>query len=194
VGGERYDDPNGEYRVLYAGQQRRVAFLEVLAQFRPDLELLAAEAQTGSTDEEEPVPAGVVPTRWLEQHLIAALRLPSGQRWLDLRKLRTREALRPEFAAQLLALGLPDLDASAVSGSHRELTQAISRWAHERGYKGMVFASRLEPGYSNWAIFEGAAFEPVGAARPLSRRDRSLAFVLRQYGLSLEAAALNTEG
>src|ERR671922_1914170 len=39
--GNRYDDPEASYRVLYASSQRIGAFLETLARFRPDLEVLA---------------------------------------------------------------------------------------------------------------------------------------------------------
>ncbi len=186
VGGERYDDPRGEYRVLYTGAPRRVAFLETLAQFRADPALLTAERAAGSADEAETEPADLVPQWWLDQHLVRRLRLAPGQRWLDLRKLRARQVLRSEFAAELVSLGLDDLDASTVTGPYRGLTQAISRWAYDLGYQGLAFPSRHEPRYSNWAIFEGAAFEPVGESKPISRRDRSLTYVLQQFGLGLE--------
>ena len=39
--GNRYDDPEASYRVLYASSQRVGTFLETLARFRPDLEVLA---------------------------------------------------------------------------------------------------------------------------------------------------------
>jgi hypothetical protein len=41
VGGGRFDDPRREFRVLYAAAQRRGAFVETLAQFRPALHALA---------------------------------------------------------------------------------------------------------------------------------------------------------
>ena len=132
VGGERYDDPLREYRVLYAAQQRRGAFLEVLAQFRTDLELLSEEARRGVPgSSHEAAPPARVPRGWLDRRRIALLRLAPGQLWLDLRRLRARQVLRSEFAAELVSLGLEDLDASTVTGPYRELTQAISRWAYE---------------------------------------------------------------
>ena len=39
--GNRFDDPEGYYRVLYASSQRVACFVETLARFRPDLVLLA---------------------------------------------------------------------------------------------------------------------------------------------------------
>jgi hypothetical protein len=39
--GNRFDDPNAEYRVLYASSQLVSCYVEVLARFRPDYALLA---------------------------------------------------------------------------------------------------------------------------------------------------------
>jgi RES domain len=38
--GNRFDDPEGIYRVLYASTQPLACYLETLARFRPDLTLL----------------------------------------------------------------------------------------------------------------------------------------------------------
>ena len=40
--GNRFDDPLGEYRVLYATTQREATFRETLARYRPDPDILAA--------------------------------------------------------------------------------------------------------------------------------------------------------
>ena len=39
--GNRFDDPDAYYRVLYASSHRLACFVETLARFRPDLSLLA---------------------------------------------------------------------------------------------------------------------------------------------------------
>ena len=39
--GNRFDDPDGTYRVLYASSQRLGCYLETLARFRVDLTLYA---------------------------------------------------------------------------------------------------------------------------------------------------------
>jgi hypothetical protein len=52
--GNRYDDPETSYRVLYASSQRIGAFLETLARFRPDLEVLAELEQIEGDDEPPP--------------------------------------------------------------------------------------------------------------------------------------------
>ena len=39
--GNRFDDPRGEFWVMYAAERRCACFIETLARFRPDLTLLA---------------------------------------------------------------------------------------------------------------------------------------------------------
>lgn len=131
------------------------------------------------------VEASVVDEAWRLRRSIASFRLLPGQRWLDLRKLETRQALRPTFAELLAQLGFNDFDAGAALSPDRHLTQTISRWAFEHGYNGVVFPSRFEPRYSNWAVFEGAAITPVGVAGPILRDDPDLVAVARRYNLTL---------
>jgi hypothetical protein len=64
--GNRYDDPEASYRVLYASSQRIGAFLETLARFRPDLEVLAELERIEGDD--EPPPA--VPRAWPDNRLL----------------------------------------------------------------------------------------------------------------------------
>jgi len=61
--GNRFDDPQGNYRVLYAATQRVSCFVETLARFRPDISLIAElQAIAG---EDDFVPLGTVPSDWL---------------------------------------------------------------------------------------------------------------------------------
>jgi hypothetical protein len=52
--GNRFDDPEGEYRVLYAASDRLTCFIECLACFRPDLKLLAASKEISGPDDFAP--------------------------------------------------------------------------------------------------------------------------------------------
>ena len=182
TGGGRFDDPKGEFRVLYTGQ-RRACFLETLAPFRPSLEALAQIRQRSGRDEE--APRAVVPKDWYQRRAVAGLRLGRGQRWLDLRSAATRETLRSEMADTLLELGLADLDLSGVLGPRRQLTQAIARWAREQGHAGIAYRSRFDERLTLWAIFEGAAFERAGPPQPIVSGDPDLVAAARLFGLGL---------
>lgn len=158
-------------------------FIETLARLRPSLEFLAeARAVTGN-DERLPVPT--ISVDWYHRRGVARLRLRPHRRWLDLRAPETREALRVEMAPTLLELGLADLDLAGVMGPTRALTQAIARWAYDRGLAGLAYRSRFDESVTLWAVFEGAAFEPVGSAEPIAPDDPDLVATARLFGLAL---------
>jgi RES domain len=181
VGSGRFDDPVGEFRVLYAAAQRRAAFIETLAPFRPSLEALVALQGVMNTDELLPIP--VVPPHWYRGRAVGRFRLAPHQRWLDLRSMETREVLRRELAQTLLELGLEDLDLSGVVGPRRQLTQAIARWAYEHGYNGLAYSSRFDAALTCWGVFEGAAFEVTGPPEPILPDDPGLLAAARLFGL-----------
>jgi len=183
MGGGRFDDPRGEFRVLYATVQRRAAFLETLAHFRPSLDVLAALQAVENTD--EPLPSPLVPVDWYRGRAVGRLRLTTRQQWLDLRSFETREMLRRELAHTLIELGLEGLDLSGVVGPRRQLTQIIARWVYEHGYQGLVYISRFDAALTCWAVFEGAAFEPVGSPEPILPTDPDLLAVAHAFGLGI---------
>ena len=69
--GNRYDDPQGTYRVLYASTQRVATFVECLASDRPDVDLVAELQEiVGDDGDNEPPPSGVVPADWVNQRCV----------------------------------------------------------------------------------------------------------------------------
>ena len=66
--GNRFDDPQAYYRVIYTSSQRLGCFLETLARFRPDLTLLADLAEIEGEDDFTPL--ATVPASWLVARLI----------------------------------------------------------------------------------------------------------------------------
>jgi hypothetical protein len=60
--GNRFDDPEGTYRVLYASSQRLGCYLETLARFRVDLTLYAELSEIEGEDDFTPL--GHVPLAW----------------------------------------------------------------------------------------------------------------------------------
>jgi len=66
--GNRFDDPDGEYRVLYAASRRLGCFLETLARYRPDLALYAELQEIAGNDDF--VAPGSVPREWFRDRTI----------------------------------------------------------------------------------------------------------------------------
>lgn len=142
VGSGRFDDPREEraYRVLYAGE-RRSAFLEALAKFRPDLEGHAISPLTRSW----------INDRRIARFLLSDRNAPS--KWLDLRASQTIQFLRSQLAPELIELGVTDFDHSTACGDNRSITQKIGLWAHQDGCQGILYTTRFTSELNCWAIF-----------------------------------------
>ena len=67
--GNRYDDAESRYRVLYASSQRLGCYLETLARFRPDPTLATELNQIEG--ENDFYPLGQVPAEWFGARLLA---------------------------------------------------------------------------------------------------------------------------
>jgi hypothetical protein len=189
VGNGRFDDPQAEFRVLYLAERRVTCFVETLAQFRPDL---AVMAELGGIDEgdrgDTTPPFGLIPDDWLTTHRIGWLQPSPDLRVLDLRAVETREALRAALAPFLRRRRYADFDLSVALNHDRALTQYISRWAYERGYRGIAYTSRFGIEFDCWVLHGGrgdddtASFTPLGVER-IERDDPALVAALRLFGL-----------
>ena len=104
--GNRFDDPVGYYRVLYASTQRLSCFIETLARFRPDLMLLSELGEIEGEDDF--LPRGVVPPEWCEQRRIG----PAEARgdYAEIYASSWIAHLRTRLADECLHLGLQDPD------------------------------------------------------------------------------------
>jgi hypothetical protein len=171
--GNRYDDPRGEYRVLYASTERMGAFVETLARFRPDPALVAA---LDAIDDDEPVTAGVVPAEWLSDRAMGEATL-SGE-FARVGATRSLAYLRERLGQ--------DLDASALRRHvPRSTTQAIGRVVFDLAeFAGLQYESRLGDDIHNWAVFEPADVD--GTSEPVTDDDPDLAEALALLGLRLE--------
>jgi hypothetical protein len=88
------------------------------------------------------------------------------------------------LAPIIYPLGYTDLDASDLLSRDRRLTANVSRWIYEQGFHGIVYASRLDPALSCWAIFDRAEIIKENVA-PLSRDDPDLRAAARLLGLTV---------
>jgi hypothetical protein len=68
--GNRFDDPGGNYRVLYAASQELSLYIETLARFRPNFELLAELKEIEGEDDF--FPAGEVPNEWCDGRMLGS--------------------------------------------------------------------------------------------------------------------------
>ena len=159
--GNRYDDPRGEYRVLYASSQRVGAFIETLARYRTDPAIVAEYAQIVVDDDFPTIAPGVVPRDWFDTRLLGTARHEGP--FADVGHSTSLAHLRVALAPRLVRYGLDDLDGSDLRRrAPRAFTQEVSRYVFEHAapegaeaFVGLRYLSRLGDDIVNWAIFDG---------------------------------------
>lgn len=182
--GNRFDDPNGQYRVLYASSQRLGCFLETLARFRPDLTLVAELRQIEGDDDFFPL--GQVPRMWCEGRVLGS----GGTlgRYADICSAQWVAHLRRQLAVECLRLGLGDLDASALQRAEpRRLTQLVSREIYEHDLNGIYYRSRHGHELDNWALFEPFDLQITGEPEAVRADDPDLLNACVIFGLIIES-------
>lgn len=192
--GNRFDDPQGTYRVLYASTHRLATFLECLAPFRPDPAVIAeyAAIETDDADPEPPL-GGEVPVEWLDGRCIGTATLTGD--YVELGHHQTLAELRHVMARRLVHHGVTELDAATIRlTTPRALTQEISRYVFDdttagaRRWNGISYLSKYGDDLDNWAVFEPAAPTVIGLDL-IDQRDRDLAEALQLHGLRMTTAA-----
>lgn len=179
--GNRFDDPEGYYRVLYASTQRLACFVETLARFRPDLSLLTELAEIDGEDDYTPI--GSLPAEWLQQRVMGQAE-PSGT-FADIYSVSWVSHLRRSLAAEALRLGFHDVDTSTLERAEpRRLTQLASREVYRRGYDGIYYRSRYGHSLKNWAIFEPFLIKP-GISAIVMADDSDFKAALSLHGIRI---------
>jgi hypothetical protein len=150
--GNRFDDPMGVYRVLYASSQRLGCFVETLARFRVDVSFVADLALM-ENGEDDFTAFGTVRRAWIIGRCIGSANV-EGE-YADLYALGWVSHLRTALAGIAVKLGMKDFDLSSLEPAEpRVLTQQAGRIAFELGYAGVFYHSRYGHSIENWAIFE----------------------------------------
>ena len=149
--GNRFDEPTGYYRVLYASSQRLSCFIETLAHFRADLSLLAELDEIAGEDDY--VPLGHVPSEWCGERRLGTCTAHGS--YADFYSAYWVGRLRQTLASECLKLGLEDLDVAILQqGKPRRLTQLSSLEVYKAGFNGIFYRSRYGHDLENWALFE----------------------------------------
>jgi len=193
--GNRYDDPRAEYRVLYASSERRGAFVEVLARFRPEPAVLRelAEIELEPDERDDGPHPGQLPRSWLDGRSVGSAL--AGGPFAAIGTSLSLAYLRDRLADRALHHGIDELDAAAIRvHAPRAFTQEVSRLVFECAvlggkpqFHGIAYSSRLGDEVANWAIFEapGEARLRETQSRPVESDDPDLAAALVLLGIEL---------
>ena len=133
--GNRWDDPEGLYRVVYASSSPLGAFVEVLARFRPDPHILEALEEIEEEGHGSSQPPGELDVAWLKSRCIGVARVEGA--FVDVGHSESLARLREPLASRIVHHGLDDLDAASVRlSAPRRFTQEISRYVYDRSTPG----------------------------------------------------------
>jgi hypothetical protein len=180
--GNRFDDPMGVYRVLYASSQRLGCFIETLARFRVDVTFVADLALMENGDDDFTA-FGTVRKAWLKGRCIGTANV-EGE-YADIYALGWVSHLRTALAGVAIKLGLKDFDLSSLEPAEpRLLTQQAGRIAFRLGFAGVFYHSRYGRSIENWAIFEPFRIANRKSKR-VNEKDPDLVEALRTLGLIL---------
>jgi hypothetical protein len=193
--GNRWDDPQGVYRVLYASSSRLGAFMEVLARFRPDPHILETlkeiEGEAGLRFQSP----GELDVGWLQRRCLGIAQV-EGE-FVDVGHSTSLARLREALAPRVVHHGLNDLDAATVRlSAPRRFTQEVSRYVYDRStpqgqrrFAGIAYRSRLGDEFCNWAIFESRGSRPPWIGEPetvaIETDDHDLRRALRVLGVQM---------
>lgn len=136
--GNRFDDPKGKYRVLYASTERLACFVECLAAFRPDLALLSALSAIQGSD-----PKPVIDIEdWARKRMIGSA-LVKG-RFADIYSADWVDFLRVALASTAVSMGIQEVDLSTLMAAKpRQLSQKASRVVRSKRLHGIFYCSRF---------------------------------------------------
>lgn len=160
VGANRFDDPQGAYRVLYMSESPMGAFIERFQDFRRTEEMAAIEADFEWEEDDESqrtlnVPSGTVPFAEYSPLSIGSYAADIEAILLDL----TKDETAREFAMRLAKPDLTVAKIAAESSSEDYATnRAISRlgYEHEPPFAGIYSVCKLHPtGPANVTAYEG---------------------------------------
>ncbi len=173
--GERFDDPQRKYFVLYASSHRLCCFVECLAYFRVDPDkpgFRELQDKFGST-----FPEGTVPPRWVADRFIQTAKVDGT--FADIACSGWIARLLKEFPENLRrGLTYPWIDQSTIyQDKFRAVTQWISRTVFESGesFAGVYYSSKLGSDFLNWAIFEERAhISRLGPLQAVTEGDHDL--------------------
>ena len=186
--GNRFDDLDGYFRVLYTGSSPLTCFVETLARYRkpPNArDLMNALNGIENSGGEQP-PFGRVPLSWAARRTLGEA-ITSRKRFADVYAAEWLSYLRRRLEPGLMAKRLDaiqDFDLALLGSQDRSLTQQAATLAYQLGYDGIYYQSRHGADLYNWALFEPFELSHATTA-PIHPGDPNLKRALALLNLTL---------
>lgn len=205
-GNNRFDDVQGEFRIVYCASERAAAFGETLARYRRSMSLLALMREV-EDDEESLEDAleglldandeqrGIVPLDWRFKRQIGATVLDPSLTFAAIAEPESVAHLRAALATQVRSLGLPEFDLGTVTSHDRRITQLCARYIYEHrdeggqpSFAGISYPSKLNRHWICWAVFADRMLHtPYNLETTIDPNDPDFLEAARLLDLSIEA-------
>lgn len=189
--------------MMYCATARAGAFGETVAAMRPALDVLAG---LGEVVDDEPVDLvleglsdphhprqGVVSADWRRQRRIGRTQVDPHLLFVDIAAAETLQYLRHSLSSTAVALGVEDIDLSAVAGPHRRFTQECARYIYEQqhsdgepAFAGIRYVSRFNLNWECWAFFDTRFRHTPFPSESIHPTDAGLLEAARLFKLSIE--------
>lgn len=189
----RFDDPQSEYRVLYASTTKYGACLEVLGEARLDSELVPGQDQIADDERDADFPSlppGQIPSSWITSRTLGKA-LWRGS-FVDLGHSTVLQWIKRRADVELKQHNLDRLDSIAAAirvARPRIFTQTISRWIYDEDtetYSGIRYLSRYGDDVTNFALYETRDGDCLAlSTEPLAIDDPDLARALDTLGVEI---------
>ena len=151
--GNRFDDSEGRFRVLYAASNPLACYLETLARYRkpPTAEQLLSTLAAIKNAGDDHIAFGTVPASWLRKRALGTALL-TRRRFADVYSSQWLAFLRKQLP--FAAPQSQDFDLALLLSQNRPLTQKVATLVYRLGYDGIYYQSRHGSDLFNWALFE----------------------------------------
>lgn len=197
LGGNRWDDPLGQFASLYCATTSEAAFGETIATFRERdglVDRISAYLNDDPDAEYEfELTPGRVPPDYVADRYLARADVDPDVRFVDVDHPHTHAAAAPALRRLLRDRGLRVVDRGVVFHADRRITRPIARhfWvlAHSpdhRGWAGLRYESRLFSGWECWSLWEPSPLRPhTFEVHPITRSDPALRAAADRLRLTL---------
>jgi hypothetical protein len=210
VGGNRFDDPQREFRAIYCATARVAAFGETLVGFRPSPKLIALMSEVNDTETLEEALSGligqddkrrgVVPFDWRFKRQVGLTQLDPSLKFAAISEPEPIAHLRVAMAPIVTMIRMPgddvdDFDLSTIFSRNRQITQHCARHIYELcdadgnpRFAGICYPSRVNLYWTCWAIFDDRLKHTPGVLETtIDPQDPDLVEAARLLDLSIEA-------
>jgi RES domain len=171
LGGNRWDDPAGEFGTMYCSTSAEGAFAETIARYRTQPGLLERIDRflTGQPDSDYDflLTPGRMPDEYFTNRVLGHISVDPAARFVDVDHPHTHAAATVALEPLLAAHGLESVDRGLMYHPDRRLTRPVARYYWQlarsedhRDWAGLRYMSRLGPEWECWAVWEPSPMLP----------------------------------